>query len=428
MGSSTSDQIVLKLKDNTLLSLLDTLKYDERLADLVSRKGKELFEIIKLNIDQQDINVLLNDIISQNSFNSVSVNNFIQSFDEITNKNISHLIDNWLLDTSYPAFLFGETRISNIKDENRDRYFIRMQVVNNGTGSGILTISIREGERQRAMMVRERGSGGGGGGVGRGMVTRFDGMQMPITFEKTYEIPVGQPIEIGIMLDNEPREIIINTYIAQNLPTTRRIQVNNINEEKIQGFEGIRPYNGTISTSQPHEFVVDNEDEGFSVVYKQETKTLKDWWMARNIEDAGDKYGSLMTWQPSHKWQFVLGDMYYGNYIKSAVYIRKGTGNNSVRWETELPESGHYSVYVYLPQMPQTRTFRRGREDSEDGSYSYTITHDEDEDIVKVDVGQNTGWYWLGDFYISKGNASVTLSDKTERRIVVADAVKWGKR
>ena len=419
-----NSQIILKLKDNTLPSLLDKLKNDSRLANLVSRKGKELFEIIKLNIEPQDIDQILNDIINGNRFKSMSVNYFTQSLDLITNKNISQLIDNWLNNDTYPAFLFGETRVSNIKEDNRERFFVRIPVVNNGTGSGILTVGIREGERQRVMM-RGQARGPGGGNM---TFRQEGGMPAPLTMEKTYEIPAGQSMEIGIMLDSEPREIIINTYIAQNLPTTRRIMINNINEEKITGFEGIRPFSGVVSTSQPNEYVVDNEDEGFSVTYRKETKTLKDWWMARNIETTGDKYSNIIFWQPSHKWQFILGDFYYGNYIKSAVYIRKGTGENNAEWKTELNESGHYSVYVYLPQMPQRRTFRQGREDTESGSYIYTITHDEGEDVVTVDIGQNTGWYWLGDFYISKGNASVTLSDKTDRRIVIADAVKWVKR
>ena len=417
-------QIILKLQEKNLLSLLDSLKYDPRLADLVSRKGKELFEIIKLNIENQDIDDILNSIIIENRFEPMSVYDFTHTFDSITNIKISSLIDNCLNNNLFPAYLFGETRVSKIMDKNRERFFVRMQVVNNGTGEGIITVGIREGEQQRVMM---RGRGMGGGGAVR---IDSDRMPAPVTFEKTYNIPVGAPMEIGIMLDSEPRVIMLNTYTAQNLPTTRMIQINDVIEENVTGFEGIRPYNGTISISQPNEYIVDNEDEGFSVSYQKEAKTLKDWWMARNMAEVGDKYHSIEGWNPSYKWQFVFDGMgmYYGTYIKSAVYIRKGTGINSVHWETELAESGNYSVYVFLPQNPNMRTWRRGREQTESGTYVYTVSHDDGEDVVNVDIEKHTGWYLLGDFYISKGKTSISLSDKTERRIVVGDAVKWTKR
>ena len=398
---SNPEQLILKLKDNTFISLLDSMKYDPRLADLVSRKGKELFEIIRINLDNQDIDEVLNNIIVENRSKSVNINTFTNSFDSITNKNISHLINNWLHKESYPAFLFGETRVSSVKDGNRDRFFVRFQVVNNGTGSGILTVSVREQSGQSVSTT---------------------------TTEKTFEIPVGQPMEIGIMSDYEPREIIINTYSAQNLPTSRRILIDNIIEEKISGFDGIRPFKGTISATQPYEYVVDNEDEGFSVFYQQEKNTLKDWWMARNQKNTGDKYKSINTWQPSHKWEFILGDNYYGNYIKSAVYIRKGNGLNKIRWETQLPESGNYSVYVYIPKMPVQDVSPFGINESATGFYSFTVTSDDGEEIVNVDVTKNDGWYFIGDFYISQGNTSISLNDKTNRRIVVGDAVKWVKK
>ena len=424
---NNSEQLVLKLKDNSFLSLLDSMKYDPNLADLVSRKGKELFETIRINLENQDIDDILNSIIVDKRAKSVSVNTFTNSFDSITNKNISYLINNWLHDDSYSKFLISDTRVSSIKDGSRDRFFVRMQVVNNGTGSGIITVSVREQTGQ--------GEAGGLQGVNTAAVVYTDlsgnssgQANSGFSIEKTFQIPVDRPMEIGIMSDYEPREIIINTYTAQNLPTSRRIQIDNIIEEKTLGFDGIKPFNGKISPTQPYEYVVDNEDDGFSVFYQQEKNTLKDWWMARNQKNTGDKYKSINTWQPSHKWEFILGDTYYGTYIKSAVYIRKGTGSNKVQWETELPESGNYSVYVFIPKMPVQDGFMPGKTENTSGIYSYSVVSDDGEEVINVDILKNEGWYFLGDFYFSKGNASIFLSDKTNRRIVVADAVKWVKK
>ena len=179
---------------------------------------------------------------------------------------------------------------------------------------------------------------------------------------------------------------------------------------------------------QPYEFVVDNEDEGFSVIYKQEKNTVKDRWMSRIVKETEEKYKSINHWQPSHKWQFILGDNYYGTYIKSAVYIRKGAGDNKAQWETDLPESGNYSVYVFLPKKGVQDTNPFARNETTSGSYTFTVTSDDGAEEIKVDLLNNDGWYFLGDFYISKGATSISLSDKTEKRIVVADAVKWVRK
>ena len=426
---SNPEQLILKLKDNNFISLIDSMKNDSRLADLVSRKGNELFEIIRLNIEPQDIDEVLNDIIINKKAQSMSVDEFKHFFDSITNKNISSLIENWLQNNSYSAFLFGDMRISSIKDGSLDRYFVRMQLVNNGTGSGIITVAVREQPGQGGT------SGIRGGSHAGGAVTWVDwsgyspGQAVSTqAIEKTFEIPVNLPMEIGIICNFEPREIVLNTHVAQNLPSTRKILIDNIIEEKAISFEGIRPFNGKILSMQPYEFVVDNEDEGFSVIYKQEKNTVKDRWMSRIVKETEEKYKSINHWQPSHKWQFILGDNYYGSYIKSAVYIRKGAGDNKAQWKTDLPESGNYSVYVFLPKKGVQDTNPFARNETTSGSYTFTVTSDDGAEEIKVDLLNNDGWYFLGDFYISKGATSISLSDKTEKRIVVADAVKWVRK
>jgi hypothetical protein len=395
------------------------MKYDARLANIVSRKGAELFSYLKMITEPQDIDEILSDILVNHRFAMMPINDFTHYLDLKTGKEISPFVNNWLYDTSTSAFLFGDIRVSSIHADDRERFFVRFPVVNNGNGDGIITVGIREQPQ--------------GGTVVHGSLSNrgtFSINELETTFEKTFNIAVGQTMEIGFLCDSEPRELIINTYLAQNLPTTSRIQIDNINEEKISGFEGIRPYNGAILTAKPYEFIVDNEDAGFSILNKQEKNTMKDWWMSRILPSTDDKYQIFNQFNASNKWQFTLNSTYYGNYIKSAVCKRAGTGDNNVRWEIELPESGNYSTYVYIPIVPRAdlHIVNGRRVNYKDGSFFYIIEHDDGKDTVEIDIPQHEGWYFLGDFYISKGLTSITLSDKTNFGIVVADAVKWVKK
>jgi len=392
------------------------------LPNIVSRKGAELFSFIKMMIEPQNIDDVLSYVIVNNHFTQMSVNDFTQSFDTKTGKEISPFINKWLHDTSTSAFLFGEIKISNIRTGDREKYFIRFPIVNNGTGEGIITVGIREQPKNKTVNGRI--------GLEGSITFQEDNKELPVTIEKTFNIPVGQTMEIGLLSDNEPRELVIDTYVAQNLPTSRKIRIDNINEEKISGFEGIRPYNGSVLTVKPYEFIIDNEDEGFSIINQQEKNTLKDWWMSRITTKTEDKYQFVNRWNPSPKWQFLLGDTYYGSYIKSGVYKQKGTGESKVQWEIELPESGNYSTYVYIPRVIRSDfMYRQGRSTNyQNGSFFYTVAHDDGEETVEIEIPQNEGWYFLGDFYISKGKTAISLSDKTDFGIVVGDAVKWVKK
>ncbi|MDR2928427.1 MAG: hypothetical protein LBV41_09570 [Cytophagaceae bacterium] len=414
--SGNSEQIVLKLKNKNLLSLLDSMKYDSKLPDLVSRKGAELFRTLQLNVEPQNIDDVLNTMLAKQNFELAPVDTFMHRLNQTTGNALSPLVDNWLHNTASAAFLFGETRASRINDGNRERFQVRLQAQNTGNGDGILSVAVREQPRDGDHIPtasRRNGS--------------FNQKEeiITMTVDKTYMIRAGETVEIGIVSNSEPRELVINTFVAHNVPVSQTIPINNIGEERSAAFEGIRPYSGTILTSQPYEYIVDNEDAGFSIINQQEKNTLKDWWLLHTAPDTGDKYKSINDWRPAHKWEFVLGN-YYGNYVRSMVYIRKGNGANKVQWKTELPESGNYTVYVYLPN--KHRRWNNQDDNDHAGSYSYTVVHDDGEEAVQVKVVREAGWHALGSFYISKGTASIMLSDKTDEHIVIADAVKWVRR
>lgn len=141
-------------------------------------------------------------------------------------------------------------------------------------------------------------------------------------------------------------------------------------------------------------------------------------------KESEDKYKNLNFWSPPTRWTATVGISFYGDYINSCMYKKVGSGNNKAEWTAKIPESGYYEVYVYVPQAPGPRWMNR-----EENFQYYTVKHDdgEEEISVKMTGPGSEGWFMLGSFYFSEGDATVTLSDKGSgaRQLIYADAVKW---
>ena len=97
------------------------------------------------------------------------------------------------------------------------------------------------------------------------------------------------------------------------------------------------------------EFVVDNEDKGFSSFSISRESKLKQYIDSRKKKEEGLLYQSLNEWWTPSRWTPVAHSAYYGETIRSAMAIRKGDGTNHVNWSTILPEKGFYDLYVYIP-------------------------------------------------------------------------------
>jgi hypothetical protein len=129
--------------------------------------------------------------------------------------------------------------------------------------------------------------------------------------------------------------------------------------------------------------------------------------------------------------------------------IRKGDGTNYAAWNTLLPEKGFYDLYVYIPVSAMyKRPSRRGEggggqagQNRENGrgfgpefadkgtDYHFTISSSEGTEQIIYELNDPAdGWNRLGSFHFPADSVSIRLSNKTNGRRVIADAVKWVKK
>jgi len=410
-GLSSNDEVILKLRNSSLKSLID--KEDvNTLGNVFASKGSQLFSNLKVNVDQSDFDTQLDNYLVSNRFKNQTINQFTVDVSSITNTNFQNVYNNWLNEAFSPAFLFSSADVFEVKDGNRMRYFLKFTVANNGDADGIISITVREGRQQR------------GGGRFR---SRFQGDDEQDN-SQSYQIEAGNTFDIGFLLDEEPREVIVNTFLATNIPSNQTIELNGVVRDKrrIDLFEGTRISERKLNYINKNEIIVDNEDEGFSLVNTGESRTVKDWWAAKqNEDDEEDTYGMIRFWNPPVKWKPVAGDQFFGEYLKSAVYKRKGTGEGYLTWQTSISQPGTYDVYAYVPNISFRFGRRRGNSKKE-MIYNYTVIHDDGKDAIEVSVdNENNGWLYLGEYYFSEGKTKVQLSDVTNNEYVIGDAVKW---
>ena len=411
-GLSTNDEVILKLKDRSLNDLIEEEEV-KVLGNVFASKGNQLISSFKVNTDAVTFDRQLNEIVKNTQFQNIEVEEFTSLMNQLSETDFNELYGNWLKDDNAPAFLFGNVDVWEIKEGNRIRYFVKVPVANKGDIDGIVGFTIREGERR--------------GGRGR---FRSEFSMDQSSNAKSYLIKKGETVDIGFILDEVPRDVSVNTYLARNIPSNQRLNINAVIKDKrvVDFFEGLQPSNKTLRYAEDFEVIVDNEDDGCSFVNTGESRTIKDWWLSRqNEEEENETYGRIRFWNTPVKWSPVAGQEYFGEYLKSGYYKRKGTGEGFVSWTGQIEAPGNYAVYAYVPNIGDG--FRRRGGGGYERDFHYTVNSDDGEDEVEIKVTQdNNGWLFLGDYYFSEGDATVKLSDLTKSDYVIADAVKWVKK
>ena len=413
-GLSSNDEVILKLRDNSLKELI--LKEDvNTLGNVFASKGSQLFSNLKVNTGQSNFDKEFENYIMTSRFENQKVDEFNKDIEKITQLDFDKVYNDWLNETYSPAFLFSSVDVFEVKEGKRRRYFLKLTVANKGDADGIIGFTVREGNQR--------------GGRGR-FRSRFQ-TDAEEDNQVNYAVESGKTYDLGFLLDEEPREVQVNTFLASNIPSNQTLIINEVNRnsKRVDFFEGIRESSKNLVFRNSNEFIVDNEDEGFSIVNTGESRTVKDWWASmQNEEEESDSYGMVRFWNPPVKWKPVAGDKFFGEYLKSAVYKRRGSGEGYASWQRDLPQSGNYEVYAYVPNISFRFGRRRGNRNKE-VNYNYRVYHDDGMEEVEVTVSNsNEGWLYLGEYYYSEGTSKVELSDVSNNEYVIGDAVKWVKK
>ncbi len=441
---SAAEQANMELQKKPFKKLLSTEMDNLALRQVIDAKGKYFFTYLESVAGSVDFMPFILDEISKTRYQSLDFEQFTIDFKSKFGFNADSLAAKWYVNDQLPGYLVGHVRVVEVQQDERTRYQLLFDVSNPSRESGLLQITLRAGGR--GVMGGGRGQGGGSGMRG-GASFALAGRNTAT--EKFLVVPAGQAFQVGYVLDDQPRAMTVNTMISTNLPNNIGYPFPKL--EQIKGFEpieGLKPIPLILTMSEPGEIVVDNEDIGFSLIGAATVSRMVKWLKINKKTDEVP-YQSMRTRRPPTFWTPIIQSGFYGDFVRSAVYVKSGEGDLSVEWRTLIQKPGFYDVYSYLNPNMARMGMRMGGGSGGGGDrgpgggqgggqggmpeiadeYHFTVFHSEGKEDISVPLKTaETGWNKLGSFYYAADTAKVTMNNKNTGRNVVADAVKWVKQ
>jgi hypothetical protein len=306
-------------------------------------------------------------------------------------------------------------------------------------------------------MIGQSFQGGPGGGPGNFSISMQGRGMEAADISKIVFLGAGEAKKVGIVLDAQPRAMMINTLFSRNIPGEINMPINEItkSKERVKEFTGEEKLGSNPRLIDLSEIIVDNEDSGFIKSRQNRVSPLKKLLHIKN--NNGETYQTINMMNAPEYWQPAVESNYYGKYILSSVYTRGGTGDKEVTWNAIIKEPGHYDIYCYVGKSVDRMLVRGARQGGPGGAggpggpggpggagagpmgnaqrgespykdMHYKIYHDEGVEELTLDYpNADGGWNLLGRYYLSTDTAKVVLTNKSEGRIVIGDAIKWVK-
>jgi ABC-type transport system involved in multi-copper enzyme maturation permease subunit len=391
-GFSENERAVILLKSKSMSEIFSDPTYSHLADNIVLMKGDALFSLIEKRIGKGKLDGILDNIFKANQFRIIDFDDFNSYFTKETGQDLSVLLDTWMQSDRLPAYRVGSVSAFKVMDGDRQRFMTRFTIANEGNIDGIVKAAIRE-------LGTENG----------------DNSSEPEF--KTYVIGSRQAVTINMLTNKQPNTLVLNTNIARNIPVKQEVSVGKAENEGYMKASEEQTAADLKSITNRDEIIVDNEDSLFTVK-NTSGKGLLIGLVNRFASDA-DEYQAYEYWFVGGKWGKYIKTFFYGQYVHSAACIRSGKGSATAVWRVPVPEKGRYDIYTYIPKST-TDEYPQHL-----GVYSYTIYHDDGSELVRVNTKDaDEGWYLLGTYYCSPGNTRVELSNESNSRVLVADAVK----
>jgi len=425
---SDNDKANLILKNISFSELLAKNPAADTVRTVLTLKGDWLFNYLRSKAGIWEFKPWFSEYIDSNRFRKIDIRDFNNDVKEKFGFEFYPALDAWFNSKTHPGFLFTQLRATEIIVGDRSRYQVTFVASNPEPVAGIFNISFRTGGQDRRIQTEEIARSG------RLISQNIRGMDA----DEIYGIVFLGPNEtkrIGIILDEIPRVLIINTLIAKNIPGVVELPVDDVFKSRngLKEFSGEETLTSAPSYTDADEIIVDNEDPGFIFSKQNTSSPLKTFLGVKNRN--ANTYTKVSEWNTPEYWQPVVLTSYFGKYTRSAVYTRGGTGDKSLTWITEITEPGYYDIYCYIGKTIDNVVKTDGEQDDfgrGNGPYKdmhYKVYHDEGVEDIPIDYGTaEGGWNNLGRFYLSKDSARVELTNKSTARIVIGDAIKWVKQ
>jgi hypothetical protein len=397
-GENEDVRANIALQDSTFEEILADAGQKLIIDNVIKLKGDVLFSMIQWKAGEEEFKDFLTNILNENKFKNISFEEFADGINKEFGIELIPIMDNWFKAKELPGYLVSPVKAVKVKAGDAMKTMISLKITNFSDVEGLVKLMFRVGSRG------SRGRSMGGGDI----------------INKLVHLAPNQTKELSYLLEAPPRMVMVNTMTSKNIPQTMMNFFREIEEDpKAKPFEGERISETPVQNALASEIIVDNEDPEFEVTKVENRSLLEKLILKEEVRTS--KYAGMSWWRPPLNWTLTTNSDFYGEYIRSAYYIKGGEGNLKAKWHVPIKKAGYYDVYYHIYK---SRMFGRGRSEAK-GEYIFTIHSDDgaEEAALAIQNAEN-GWNHLGSYYFSPDTALIELSNKTELRVIFADAVK----
>lgn len=389
-SGSTQDELAnMVLQEKSFAEVLNLAENRELIDNVIELKGEMLFSIIQAQAETDRFRESIIRLLEEKRFENFQFEDFKARIQSEFGVDLSNYMDKWFNQTEMPQYLIGTPVAEKVQSGNRELTRIWFKAANLGSAAGVIKSTIRPGDNQNHLLYLEP----------------------------------GQTKEVAYLSVTEPQGIHFNTLASGNLPNQLDYAFEQIRKTTVVNAEEKQVLiDQPIVQNDEREIIVDNEDPAFEFTHYEEVSRLRKW-LNPDVDD-GFKYEGTRVWRPPLNWTATTDDRFFGNFIRSAFYIKAGDGEKEAKWKIPVKEAGRYDVFyhVYKDDSFNWNGDRRG-------NYLFTIPHQNGVDRPKIELTRNTpdGWTSLGDYVFAADTITVTLSNESKLLAIFADAIKLVK-
>ncbi|NKB69640.1 MAG: hypothetical protein GKR89_21425 [Candidatus Latescibacteria bacterium] len=410
-GLTESERANLVLQEHALAELLDRSgaagDVEEALRQRAIRaKGRQLLLLLAVDIGLDDFDQALTQWVNASRQRAIADSALLVHFEELGAQDPGALLEAWYRQPELPGYQVGHTEAYLVRDGERTRTQVELELANPTSIDGLVKLNFRFRQDE--------------------LTSWWERQRKGWDYARVVPVPANSRRRLGLLLDQRPAELIVDTYAARNIPSLVYFA---FGEQTLR--RDARPFagldEGPILEATAGEWVVDNEDEGFERMTVRGTSRLRRFLLDLfDKEERTDLYVGLRSWDPPGTWQATTDHRLYGRFVRSGYYKKSGQGRSRVSWQTPIAEAGVYDIYFFCGLLEDMQQRKKGA-DGEEGVH-FVVHHDGGIDDVSMDRPDlEQGWNHLGQYRLGAGPARVELTDRSSARLVVADAVKWVK-
>lgn len=395
----------------------------ENLWEIMLLKTEDLLHLLLLKGDVPPEETLrfIQEFTENRLFREIYFQDFNDAFIRAYGIDLDEIISLWESQVGIPAFLIGEVMISRVTTEMYSDgyispYRLTFPLFNNSDTDGVVSI---------------RMSAGGTYGY---------------NYIEYIPLQAGRGKEVSLVVPIQPLSVELHTHLSVNEPWLKEIKPVR-QEETSDTTNRILPLAIDSFLPPPGEYIVDNENEGFSIIQGKSRRKFSDLKQGHEVKVADhEKAAAAIMRRSKNQWIIYTDGLLQGLNKHRGVGKYAGNGESKLEWKVTLDTAGTYEIFAFIPgvndlhqgyratlnigrqyKAQQKNTTHNGSSRPTVFSYYFTLVSDQEEIDVKVDISDAAyTWVSLGKYKLPAGEHLVRLSDKgAVETLVSGDAIKW---